>query len=343
VWKYQKNPHGSPVIWVAEDKGRIVGCYILNPVRIRIGQVSVLGAQSVDAAVDNAYRGAGVFKKLAVNAIAQASKEGVAILYAFPTEIAHKGQVRIGYRPMFIIPKMFKVFRIRSLLEEPGSKSAFLQKALGKMKIFQRIGQTKISTKSNDSLKVRATKDFDSRFETFWNEVCKENKSVLVERDISYLRWRYNEHPEKQYTTYVCEKNGEVVGYTVISVERDMSMERGKTGRLTIGNIIDLLTLPKMTYAAFPLVSASFSRFEHESVDIARCWMFRWHAYHAILRKFGFSEYYELLRRAVFRPKYNAQLICYVNSKTTIQEALGSMPKQNKPCWFIMQGDADYM
>jgi predicted N-acetyltransferase YhbS len=129
VWKYEKNPHGSPTIWVAEDKGRIVGCYILNPARIRIRQVSVLGAQSVDAAVDNAYRGVGIFKKLAVKAIAQASKEGVAIFFAFPSEITYKGQVRIGYRPMFILPKMFKIFRPRSLLEETGSRSAFLKKA----------------------------------------------------------------------------------------------------------------------------------------------------------------------------------------------------------------------
>ena len=79
-----------------------------------MGQVSVLCAQSVDSAVDNAYRGAGIFKKLAVKAVAQASKEGVAIISAFANEIAYKGRVRMGYRPMFMIPKMFRVFRTGS-------------------------------------------------------------------------------------------------------------------------------------------------------------------------------------------------------------------------------------
>ena len=83
-WKYTKNPHGFPVIWLAEDKGRIVGCYILNRVKLRIGQDLVMGAQSVDAAVDDAYRGGGIFKKLAVGGIAQAAKDGVSLIYAFP-------------------------------------------------------------------------------------------------------------------------------------------------------------------------------------------------------------------------------------------------------------------
>jgi GNAT superfamily N-acetyltransferase len=343
VWKYKKNPHGSPAIWVAEDKGRIVGCYILNPARIRIGRVSLLGAQSVDAAVDDAYRGVGIFKKLAVKAIAQATKEGVAIIFAFPTEIAYKGQVRIGYRPMFILPKMFKIFRPSSLLEEQGPRSAFLKKALGMIKMSQRIDRTENNTKSDDGLKVVETKEFDSRFETFWHKVCKENESILVERDRAYLGWRYRDHPENQYTTYMCEKNGEVVGYIVISVQKDMSMERGRKGRLSIGNIIDLLTLPNMTNSAFPLISASVANFKHENVDIARSWMFRRYPYHAILRKFGFHERYELLRRVVFRPKYNAQFICHVNSKAAIQEAAKMMPKRSKPFWFIMQGDSDYM
>lgn len=342
AWKYERNPHGSPVVWVAEDEGRIVGCYILNPVKIRIGPVLVKGAQSVDAAVDNAYRGAGIFKRLAVSAIAQAAREGVALIYAFPTEIAHKGQVRIGYRPMFIVPKMFKVLDAHSLLEEQGFKSSFLQKTLSIMQAFQKISNVKISTRYDYELKARRIKTFDPRFETFWDEIKEENKNILIERDLAYLKWRYIEHPEKQYTTYVCEKNGKVVGYIVLSVEKNASMETGKTGRLTVGNIIDLSALPNMINAAYPLVSAACEFFEHERVDIARCWMVAWHPYHAILREFGFSESYELLRRAAFRPKYNAQLICYVNSRATIQEAIRSMPTKRKLCWFITQGDADY-
>jgi hypothetical protein len=344
VWKYTKNPHGSPVIYVAEDKGRIIGCYILNPVKLRMRQVLVTGAQSVDAAVDNAYRGGGIFKKLAVGAIAQAAKDGVSIIYAFPNEISFKGQVRIGYHPMFIIPKMFRVFRMGSLLEgRLRLGGSYLQKAVGMMDAFQRINKEKISVESNYGLKVRVITDFDSRFEVFWKEICKENNSVLVERDLAYLNWRYVKHPEKQYTTYVCEKNGEVVGYVVVNAERNVSIEGEGTDKFSVGNIVDLLTLPNMTNAARSLVAASCDYFEHERVDIARCWMFRWHPFYKLLRKFGFSDCYELLRRTVSRSKYGSRVVCYVNSKDTIQGAIRSMRSQIKPCWwFMMQGDSDF-
>jgi hypothetical protein len=347
AWKYKKNPHGSPVIYVAEDKGRIIGCYILNPVKLRIGQDLVMGAQSVDAAVDNAYRGVGIFKKVAVGGLALAAKEGVNIIYAFPNEISYKGQVRIGYRRMFTIPKMLRIFRISSLLESRVRLSgSFVQKTLSIMDNFQRINKEKMAhacIKSNYELRVRVIREFDSRFEVFWKIICKENNSVLVERDLAYLNWRYMSHPEKHYTTYTCEKNGEIVGYVVVNVEKNVSTERGGTNRLSVGNIIDLFTLPNMTDAAYLLVSASCNHFEHESVDIAGCWMPRWYPLHSILSKFGFSDYFELLRRTVTRSKNDQHLIYYVNSEATIQRAMRSMRNLRKPCWwYIMQGDADF-
>jgi N-acetylglutamate synthase-like GNAT family acetyltransferase len=343
-WKYSKNPHGSPIIWVAEDKGRIIGCYILNPVKLRIGSTLVMGAQPVDAAVDNAYRGGGIFKKLALEAIAGAAKDGVSLIYAFPTEISFKGQVRIGYHPVFIIPKMFKVFRIGSLLEERiHLGNSFIQKGLGMIDAFHKASKQKINIESHHGLKVRVINDFDSRFEAFWKEVSKENNSVLVERDLAYLNWRYVKHPEKHYTKYVCEMNDEIVGYAVVNVEKNVSMERGGNGKLSAGNIIDLLTLPNMTKAAYPLISASCCYFENERVDIAGCWMFKWHPFHPILRKFGFSDLYELLRRSASRSKDDSHIICYVNSQVVIQEAIRSMPiSSDLHWWFMTQGDADY-
>jgi N-acetylglutamate synthase-like GNAT family acetyltransferase len=345
TWKYLENPHGSPTIWVAEDKGRIVGCYILNPVKLRIGQTLVLGAQPVDAAVDNDYRGGGIFKKLADGARAQAKKDGVSIIFAFPNEISYKGQVRIGYRPMFIIPKMLRVFRMGSLLEGRvwWLSGSFFNKTLGMIDSFQRISAKRVSNELNYGFKVKVISEFDSRFESFWKEICSKNNDVLVERDLEYLNWRYMKHPEKHYTSYVCEKNGKIVGFVVVNVEKDIVFEKGGTNRLSRGNIIDLLTLPNMTNVAFQLVSAACSHFENERVDVAECWMFGWHPFHAVLGKFGFSDFYELLRRTVSSTKYGSRLIYYVNSKANIQEALMSTNNSGKSCrWFIAQGDADF-
>ncbi len=341
AWKYKQNPHGFPLIWVAEDKRKIVGCYILNPVKIRLGRFSVLGAQSVDAAVDTAYRGAGIFKKLARNTITQASKDGIVITFAFPTEIAYKGQVRIGYRPMFILPKMYKILNVSRLLEEQHNRIS-LRKASNILRLYEKVSRHRVPVVSNERLTIKRIDYFDSRFEVFWERICEENTNILIERDLAYLNWRYFKNPEKSYIVYVCEDNGEVIGYSLLSVEKSMSTQRDKTAKLSVGNIIDLLTLPKMNHASLHLISRSLDYFEREDVDILRCWMFKKHPYHAILRKFGFSEYYELFRRAVSRPKYTEQFIMYVNSKAALRKALESNPAHTQLHWFIMQGDADY-
>ncbi len=344
VWKYQNNPDGSPIIWVAEDKGRIVGCYILNPVSLRIGQVKVKAAQSVDAAVHPNYRGAGLFKKLASNAINQASRDGIAIIYAFPTEIAFKGQLRIGYSPVFAIPKMFTVFRARSLVEKTETENPLLQSARVAAILLPNFPLKKTNVDLNKNLELRKVERFDSRFEAFWKKACNENVNIMVEKNAAYLTWRYFEHPEIEYTSYVCQNRGEIVGFIVLSVERDASLAEGKTGTITIGNIVDLLSLQSDMNNAIPaLVSIACKHFINEHVDIARCWMPKGHPYRSILQKFGFYEHYELLRRAIFRPKYDSQLICYLNSRSCITGALESLPKMTKPCWFVMQGDTDYM
>jgi predicted N-acetyltransferase YhbS len=342
-WKYTRNPNGSPLIWVAEDKGKIVGSYILNLVKLRIGQSLVMGAQSVDAAVDNAYRGGGIFKKLAANAIAQATKEGIELIYAFPNEISYRGQVRLGYHPMFIIPKMHRIFRIGSLFEGRLNREGSLyKKAVGIVDSFQR-GRKKNIVESDYMVQIRLIKEFDSRFEVFWKEIIKANNYVLVERDLGYLKWRYMKNPEKHYTTYVCEKDERIVGYIVLSVEKILSIDGKTSFRRSVGNIIDLFTLPDMNDVACPLISAACHHFEHEQVDIAECWMGRWHPFYPMLTKFGFSDYYELLRRTASHSKISSYLIYYVNSQTAFNKAIKSIQSPNKSCWwYIMQGDSDF-
>lgn len=341
TWKYKQNPHGHPLIWVAEDKRKIVGCYILNPVKIRLGRISILCAQSVDAAVDTACRGQGIFKRLARNTITQASQEGIVVTFAFPTEIAYKGQVRIGYRPMFIIPKIYKILNAHRLLEEQHNRFS-LGKASNILRLYEKVSKRRVRLMSNKTLTVKRINHFDSRFEVFWKRTCEGNTNVLIERNMAYLNWRYFKHPEKSYIVYVCEDDGEVIGYSVLSVEKNVSTQRDKAANLSVGNIIDLLTLPKMNHASFHLISCSLDYFEREDVDIVGCWMFKKHPYHAILRKFGFSEYYELFRRVLLRPKYIDQFIVYVNSRATLRKALESNPQHTQLYWFIMQGDADY-
>jgi GNAT superfamily N-acetyltransferase len=339
-WKFKRNPNGHPIIWIAEEGNKIVGCYILNPVRIRVGRVSALGAQSVDAAVSATYRGQGIFKKLAINAIKQASSEGIAITYAFPNAIAYAGQISVGYEPVFTVPKMYNISNLGHLLGSKYSRS-YLRKASIILSLRERSTRRRVNAMREEKPTIKKTSYFDSRFEVFWRRICGQNTNTLIERNLDYLRWRYLQNPEKRYCVYVCEENNEIVGYSVLSIDKDTTESNHLDLRLSIGNIVDLLTLPNKNYASLYLIAHMLDCFESNEVNMIGCWMFKSHPYHSILRRFGFSECYELLRRFVFRPKYVSKFILYVNSRAAVQKAL-ELKRTTGLYWFIMPGDADF-
>lgn len=333
-WKFGKNPHGNPLIWVAEDNDRIVGCYIINPVRIRMGKVSVLCAQSVDAAVDPEYRGKGIFKKLAQEVLEKAHREGIVAVYAFPTHIAYKGQVRVGYQTVFTLPKTFKLLDPSRMLEKYGLTSKKLQRIV---KHFLKL-QTKTSKEepTDGKLEIERIKAFDEDFEDFWETFYEKNDYVMIERGREYLNWRYFGNPEKEYLVYMCKQNKKILGYLISSVERS---------DLFIGNIIDVVTLPNMPEVATCLVHRCLKRFENEGLDLASCWMLKHNSYYTILKNQGFSEHLELARRLVFRPKHIDKMILYVTDSTKLADALNtSVPDSSGTLkWFITMGDTDFM
>src|ERR1700693_261417 len=108
TWKFEQNPHGEGRVYVCDDEGRIAGCYILTPVMLRVGDATIRSAQAVDAAVSPDYRGRGVFTDLADVALKEAAEDGIGLLFAFPSEGAFGGQVRVGFKPQMVIPKAYR-------------------------------------------------------------------------------------------------------------------------------------------------------------------------------------------------------------------------------------------
>ena len=333
-WKYRKNPHGNPIIWIAEENNKIVGCYIVNPVKLRIGKASVLGAQSVDAAVDPEYRGLGLFKKLARRVLDTAKREGIVATYAFPSYIAYRGQIRIGYQCVSVLPNIYKLLDPSRLLEKYGLASKNLQKIVKHFLSFPR--KTSREEPIDDQFKICQIKVFEKQIDDFWKTFYEKNNYIMLERDREYLNWRYFGNPEKEYVVYVCKQGKKILGYLVLSIEKKDQL---------IGNIVDILTLPNMPKVATRLILRCLNHFQKEKLDLARCWMFKRNLYYPILKNQRFSEYLELMRRLVFRPKYVEKLILYVNSSAKLSDALNAGISNSRDAlkWFITLGDSDWV
>ena len=92
-WRYLLPPHGLCPIMLALDADRLVGAYTLWPVRLKIGDEVVFGAQSMDTMTHPDYQGQGIFTRLATACFELAVSRGIEVLYGFPNPKSYPGFV----------------------------------------------------------------------------------------------------------------------------------------------------------------------------------------------------------------------------------------------------------
>lgn len=304
AWKFERNPHGPGRIWVGEDDGRIAGCYIWNPVRLRWGETTLLGAQSVDAAVHPDYRGHGLFTDLVRTAMEDDATGELALVYAFPVEAAFRGQVRVGFKPRLTV----------SAVHRP------LLTGLVRRRRF-------------DGLTLDESTSFDSRFDAFSNS--GSDSELTVQRDADYLQWRYGEHPARTYETLVCERDGELCGYCVLSMDSTKGFSRGW--------VVDLQVLPDSDPAAAFLVYHALRRLRSRGARVAISWVRPSGPEQEGLASLGFSPRYQSIQRRLRRTSYATQFLVFENQAGPLPELLASRGAADLPRWSLVPGDHDSM
>ena len=303
-WKFERNPRGPGRIWVGDDGGRIAGCYIWNPVRIRWGDTTFLGAQSVDAAVHPDYRGRGLFTDLARTAMEDDATGELALVYAFPVEAAVRGQVRVGFKPRLTVSSLH-----RPLLSGVMRRQRF------------------------HGLDVDTATSFHSRFDPF--SQSGRDSELTVARDAEYLQWRYCEHPTRGYETLVCERDGALCGYCVLSVDT--------TERLARGYVVDLQVLPDSDPAAAFLVFHALRRLRSRGARVAISWARPAGPEQKGLAALGFSPRYQSIQRRLRRARYMSQLLVFENQAGPLRELLASRGATDPLRWSLVPGDHDSM
>lgn len=93
-WRWFGAPDGECPMAIALDGEVIAGFYTLWPVRLRIGDRSVLGGQSMDTMTHPDYQGRGIFTTVAKACYEIAAVRGFQVLYGFPNALSYTGFVR---------------------------------------------------------------------------------------------------------------------------------------------------------------------------------------------------------------------------------------------------------
>jgi len=284
-WKYQQNPAGfygeQGDIWVAESSNEIVGYYAVLPVKMSYYSKITIAAQSVDTATHPNYRGLGIFSNLARNVYSE-SRKRYSFLYGFPTEMAYKGFLKLGWKDMRI-NTYIKILNYEHFLSNFLSNYITVQSAKTLLKLFSSIRSISINNvlkrHKGDAVVIKKINRFPSEVDSFWNSI-KLNFKISIERQSNFLNWRFS-NLFGDYHPYIAVSNkGEILGYMVLKA--------GKIKNTNSINIIDIQVLPEQEKCFNFLLNEAIRFSEEKKADLIYLWYPKRLKYSYMLTEHGF-------------------------------------------------------
>lgn len=315
-WMHVNNPIGTSRIWVAEHSGKVVGVHLLVVMNIKAGGKIVKGGQPIDTMTHPEYRHQGISSTLWKKLLTEAAKEGICLEFAFPTQQQYLVRMKSGWLHPCNFQLMYKPINLNNIAKYYISNRLLsrLCTIIGNfvIKLFFKAGKPTIV----GGLRIIRASSFDGRINDFWKKVSADYGIILV-RDKKYLNWRFVDDPNKDYTIYIAEKDGEICGYTVLRSR--------KADGLAIGNILDILAPVRHEEIIRSLISKAVEYFEQEKVDLIACKMVANKVYRKSYLKCGFIPHF--LAKSRF--------IAYKGS-SEISESFLKEPDN----WFIQTADS---
>ena len=326
-WKYFCNPTGPFYGRCARLDGRAVGFYGNTPVRLKIGNRTVIAAQAVDGMIAPEQRRQGLFVALAQQTYRQMDEAGIALAYAFPNPVSKSAFLkRLAWTEVGDIPRFVKLLDVDAIVRESARKG--LTRDL--LKLLLRTAQSWAlrggPAKPNSQIRIHEFVEFDERFDDLWHLAATKSRLAIV-RDRVYLNWRYVQNPSGQYSLLAAFRGDDLVGYTVLS-KRDLG--RG------ILAIAEWLVAPNDEMAAVELLRASEVRARALNADQLQCWMLPHQEFYSrLLKRNGFIH---------TQAKYAPGIFSYstpFNIRVAPDSELSPDPRQLGN-WYLTMGDHDY-
>jgi len=182
-WRFEKNPFGTPIIKLALYENKIIGNYLVHPLKLDIGKETIPILYSMTTMVDPEFWGKGIATRLAKQVYQTGEKEGYKAVIAFVNENSHH---------MFI------------------KKLGFVDiKTINELNLFR------FQTKKFKS-KIKPIQDFRNIPNEFFKERIGASKKIMIEKNPNNLNWRFLMHPSIKYHCFKIIKNDEFCGYFVL-------------------------------------------------------------------------------------------------------------------------------
>ena len=225
-WRFFSGPYGISPSVLAMDGGRAAGFYTVWPVKVRLGNETVMAAQSMDTMTHPDYRGRGVFVQLAQACYDLAASRGFEVLYGFPNQNSYPGFIRrLNWDHTGDIPHWVRPLRPSGLKAVHRAIAPFAD-AIAALLPRGSVGDAEISF----------AKPEDTALQELLDGWCNEKDVCRIDRAPAWLDWRYAQEAEKDYEWVCAYRRGTLVAAAIWGMQ-NTSWGSFADGRARIGEL----------------------------------------------------------------------------------------------------------
>lgn len=276
--EYFKNPSGNALIDLAwdEEKKVIAGQYVVLPMRFKVGKEQIGCVLSLNTLTREAYRGQGIFTKLAENVYARAKEMDKEFCYGMPNQNSYPGFIKkLDFCNLGAIPLFLRPLRLSAMVRE------FLKNKLLSViaKPFDRLtAVTKNAISSNIQI-IPVTAENAALMDRFW-EHAQNKYSIMNVRDQAYVSYRYLSMPLRDYYPFLALQDGVPVAFSAIRIMEVSGMQ--------CGMLADFLFAPGAKAAAEQLLISMMVKAEELNASMVGALMLAHTEEAKLLRRKGF-------------------------------------------------------
>lgn len=208
-WQFRDHVQGHAWITFAEIKKEIVGHYCMMRNHLNFMGREIVAGQTCGSMIRSDQRGKKLSTRLILHNNKYAAKEGAVAVLGFPNRDAYPGIMRNSDRHRLVTLKYY-LYRI-GFQKIWGSKIDRVFKYFHDMLIrLKYIGFRFL----NKGVGIVVSSHLSDRLEDSLREI-RDNEVLSIWKDVSYLRWRYENHPDRNYTFHILNVKGRSEGLIV--------------------------------------------------------------------------------------------------------------------------------
>lgn len=251
-WQYLNNPAGKPYLYVSrvEKTYELAGQYLVIPVKFNINKAQVSGSLSLNTLTDPKFQGKGLFTKMAKATYEDCKISDAYFTIGFPNPKSYPGFVRkLDFHHLGDIPLLVKPLNYGKIIVSYFKKSK-----------EKHGGTIKLDNITNKSIKLIDfnNKEEERKINIFWSSIRQQYK-VSTDKSFTYLKWRYNEIPTREYKLYYYEEDNIILGI--------MILKAAHVWGFNVGIIMDLLVSNNNKKVGKKLLKHSRQIFSNANLD----------------------------------------------------------------------------